>query len=168
MTASAAQLPSLVEGREFREAMALLAAPVTVVTAVDSTGRRRGFTASAVSSVSLDPPLLLVGLAHTSSCYATLTGTDEFVVNVLGAEHRDVARGFAQQTGDRFAHGTFAEWPGTALPYLPDARVAIRCSRHEIVQAGDHALLLGALTGIRTGSPGKALVWYGRAFHTPG
>jgi flavin reductase ActVB len=168
MTASAAQLPSLVDGEEFREAMALLAAPVTVVTAVDGAGRSRGFTASAVSSVSMDPPLLLVGLAHTSSCYDVLTGADEFVVNVLGGEHREVARGFAERGGDRFAHGDFAEWPGTALPCLRDARVAIRCTRHEIVQAGDHALLLGALTGIRTGRPGKALVWYGRAFHTPG
>lgn len=168
MTAPAAPLPSLVTGQEFRDAMALLAAPVTVVTAVDAHGQRRGFTASAVSSVSMDPPLLLVGLARTSSCYAALTTADEFVVNVLGAEHRELAQGFARQNGDRFAYGDFATWPDTDLPYLPDARVAIRCARHRVVPAGDHALLLGALTGIRTGTAGKALVWYGRAFHTPG
>ncbi|MGW5661073.1 flavin reductase family protein [Streptomyces sp. NPDC003758] len=168
MTVEALARPSLIGNQEFRDAMALLAAPVTVVTTVDAVGRRRGFTASAVSSVSMDPPLLSVGLARTSSCHDDLLAAPEFVVNVLAGHQQDVARGFARQGQDRFAQGTFAEWPGTGLPYLPDALMTLHCRLDQVVEAGDHVLVLGAICGTRTSAPGKALVWYDRAFHTPG
>ncbi|QNS09230.1 flavin reductase family protein [Streptomyces xanthii] len=153
--------------QSFRDAMAQLAAPVSVITALDPDGRRRGFTASSVSSVSLDPPLILAGVALTSSCHATLTTTPEFVVNVLGAQHRDLARRFATQDVDRFAGGGFDAWEGSGTPYLPDAALLMRCRTARIVRAGDHDLVLATPVEFRHGTADIApLLWYRRGFHT--
>ncbi|MFE8957177.1 MULTISPECIES: flavin reductase family protein [Streptomyces] len=152
----------------FREAMAHLAAPVSVVAVLDPAGRRRGFTATSVTSVSLDPPMVLVGVDHRSSCHEALTGAPEFTVNVLVAHHGELARRFATHGVDRFAGAGFAGWPGTGTPYLPDAGVLLRCRTADVVRAGDHDLVLGAVTDARTAeSAPDPLLWYRRAFHTP-
>ncbi|MEU0677527.1 flavin reductase family protein [Streptomyces sp. NPDC006172] len=153
--------------QSFRDAMAQLTAPVSVITALDPDGRWRGFTASSVSSVSLDPPLVLAGVALTSSCHATLTTSAEFVVNVLGARHQDVARRFAARDVDRFAGGEFAPWEGSGTPYLPDAALLMRCRTARIVRAGDHDLVLATPVEFRHGTTDSApLLWYRRGFHT--
>ncbi|MFE2559663.1 flavin reductase family protein [Streptomyces sp. NPDC059352] len=168
MTLSTGTAPASVGPAEFRDAMAHLAAPVTVVTTLDAAGRRLGFTASAVTSVSMEPPLLLVGIGRESSCHEALTTADGFVVNLLGEEHRATARVFATRDTDRFAAaGGFAPWPGTGLPYLPGATAAFRCRRAGVVPAGDHDLVLGELMEIHTGTSAAPLVWYQRDFHTP-
>lgn len=152
---------------QFRDAMALLAAPVTVVTTVDAGGTRRGFTASAVTSVSLDPPLFLVGVTRGSGCHQPLLDRGEFVVNVLGGCHGALARRFAAAAADRFAGGEFETWPGSGLPYLPDASLLLRCALADVVPAGDHDLLLGSPLEVRTNGSSGALVWYQRSFHVP-
>ncbi|MFB6819658.1 flavin reductase family protein [Streptomyces sp. NPDC056347] len=153
----------------FKDAMALLAAPVSVITGRDSTGRRWGFTASSVSSVSLDPPLILVGIALSSSCHAAMSSAEEFTVNVLGKRHRPIAQRFATRGVDRFEAGEFGEWEGrTALPFLPDAKVLLRCGTVDVIRAGDHDLLLGTPLEIRTRDENTPpLLWYRRDFHTP-
>ncbi|MFF8619150.1 flavin reductase family protein [Streptomyces sp. NPDC015350] len=153
--------------QEFRDAMALLAAPVTVITTADGDGRPRGFTASSVTSVSLDPPLVLVGVTRGSSCHRPLIEQGEFVVNVLGVRHGALARRFATTGVDRFAGGEFEAWPGSGLPYLPDASVLLRCTLADVVPAGDHDLLLGSPAEVRTDGSSGALVWYQRGFHVP-
>ncbi|MEU8181977.1 flavin reductase family protein [Micromonospora sp. NPDC049044] len=154
-----------VDGQTFRDAMALLAAPITVVTFSDHTGRRWGFTASSVTSVSLDPPLITVGVAHASSCYRALAVAPEFVVNVLSDRHRAVATRFAARGLDRFAEGGFVRWPGSMLPCLADAHLLLRCRPTHLVPVGDHDLLVGTPTEVRMSGPGKPLVWYRRDFH---
>ncbi|OIK06042.1 NADH:riboflavin 5'-phosphate oxidoreductase [Streptomyces monashensis] len=147
--------------------MAQLAAPVTVVTTADGEGRRWGFTASAVTSVSLDPPRILVGITHGSSCHQPLLEAGQFVVNVLAGRHDTLAMRFAARGTDRFAGGEFEDWPGTRLPYLPDAAVLLRCAVRDIVPVGDHDLLLAEPLEAHTGGSSGALVWYQRSFHVP-
>ncbi|MFJ8546488.1 flavin reductase family protein [Streptomyces sp. NPDC093586] len=163
----AAAAQQVVDACQFRDAMARLAAPVTVVTTVGTDGRRRGFTASSVTSVSAEPPLLLVGVTRGTSCHQPLLAAGEFVVNVLGGHHGELARRFAAPGVDRFAGGEFEEWPGSGLPYLPDAAVALRCTTAGVVTAGDHDLLLGTPAETRGRGSSGALVWYQRAFHAP-
>ena len=167
MTAPQQQAAPRVDGRLFRDTMAKVSAPVTVVTTVDADGGRCGLTASSVVSASLEPPLLVVSLARTASCHAPLVSADEFVVNVLGVRHREVARRFAASGVDRFEGGEFGTWPDRALPCLPDAHVLIRCAHFDVVAAGDHDLLVGAVLEIGAGgeADGDALVWYQRDFH---
>jgi flavin reductase ActVB len=157
--------PSPVNSDLFCEAMSLLVAPLTVVTTRDSAGRWWGFTASSVTSVSLDPPLLLLGLSRTSSCRMALIESPEFVVNVLGAQHRGLARQFARPGVDRFSGWDFDTWPGSGLPYLADAHAVFRCTRMDLIPVGDHELVIGELTGLLTGHRTKPLLWYRRQFH---
>ncbi|WP_051852826.1 flavin reductase family protein [Streptomyces aureocirculatus] len=166
------QTPAVADAQAFKDAMALLAAPVSVVTTVDDTGRRWGFTASSVSSVSLEPPLVMVGIALTSSCHTPMSQAHEFVINVLDARHRHLAQRFAARGVDRFADGDFAAWQDGAgqagLPYLPGAKVLLRCRAVDVIRAGDHDLLLGTPLEIRTSSAtAPPLLWYQRGFHTP-
>ncbi|GGU41919.1 flavin reductase family protein [Streptomyces violascens] len=158
--------PVAVDGETFREAMSHLAAPLTVVTTRDGQGRRRGFTASSVTSVSLDPPLVLVGLSNGSSCREALLGAGEFIVNVLGEQHRGVATAFAEHGADRFQGLAFDTWPGTELPYLTGANAAFRCTRIRHVPVGDHHLVIGKLTGLVAEGTDKPLLWYRRGFST--
>lgn len=147
--------------------MALLVAPLTIVTTRDADGRHRGFTASSVISVSLEPPLVLVGISHTSSCFVALAEAPEFLINLLGDQHRDVARKFAARGVDRFAGQDFDTWPNSELPYLTDANAVFRCSTVDRIRVGDHDLLIGELTEVRTNRAVKPLLWYQREFHTP-
>ncbi|MEV5878583.1 flavin reductase family protein [Streptomyces sp. NPDC052101] len=152
--------------QQFRDAMALLAAPVTIVTTLGADGRRLGFTASSVTSVSAEPPLVLVGVTRGAGCHQPLLEAGEFVINVLGRRHGALARRFAAADADRFAGGEFEAWPDSGLPYLPDAALALRCTLADVVPAGDHDLLLGTPGEARTCGSSGALVWYQRAFHT--
>ncbi|MEU2063700.1 flavin reductase family protein [Streptomyces sp. NPDC013455] len=154
------------EAKTFREAMSLLAAPLSVITTRDAAGRPWGFTASSVTSASLRPPLLLVGLSDTSSCHDAFSAAREFVVNLLGEEHTDIARTFATSGVDRFAAHAFENWPGTALPRLPGAHAALRCRLADRIPVGDHQLLVGLLTGLHTGRPGRPLLWHARDYRT--
>lgn len=167
MSTAQEQIPA-VDAQLFKDAMALLASPVCVVTGLDGTRGRWGFTASSVSSVSLDPPLVMVGIALSSSCHAAMSAAGEFAVNFLGERHTPVARRFATHGVDRFAAFDFDAWEdGVGLPYLPDAKVLLRCRAVDVIRAGDHDLLLGTPIQIRTRDvKAPPLLWYRRAFHT--
>ncbi|MGW0932734.1 flavin reductase family protein [Streptomyces sp. NPDC002644] len=146
--------------------MALLAAPVTVVTALGPDGRPTGFTASSVTSVSLTPPLVLLGVTRGSRSHQPLLEAGEFTVNVLAQHHDRLARRFADPHADRFAGGEFRAWPGGGPLYLPDAPLALRCVLADVLPAGDHDLLLATPVASLTCGSSQALVWYQRAFHT--
>ncbi|MGW0854212.1 flavin reductase family protein [Streptomyces sp. NPDC002690] len=165
VSAQSASTTRALTGDDFREAMSLLAAPLTIVTARDTVGRPWGFTASSVTSVSLDPPLVLVGMAHTSSCYPALSTAAEFTVNVLGSDHRTLARTFATSGADRFAGVRLEDWPDSQVPYLADVGVAFRCTAAQRIAVGDHTLLIGELTGLRgRGETTSPLLWHRRNF----
>lgn len=160
--------PPALGGTEFREAMSFLAAPLTIITARDADGRLWGFTASSVTSVSLEPPLVLVGVSHTSSCFEALSAVTGFSINILGGDHRDLARTFATSGVDRFSGVRLADWPDSTVPYLADVAVALRCVVTSRIPVGDHTLLIGELSEMRRqGTASSPLVWYRRDFRTP-
>ncbi|MBO4270662.1 flavin reductase family protein [Microbispora triticiradicis] len=161
------QVESLIDAGAFRQAMAELVAPLTIVTTVDENGRRWGFTASSVTSGSLEPPLLLVGVDRRSSCHEAITSCREFVVNVLGEQHRDLARTFATHGVDRFAGGELGFWPDSELPCLLDAKAAFRCVSSGTLAVGDHDLLVGSMVATRLNVGGTPLLWYQRDFALP-
>jgi flavin reductase ActVB len=165
MTTHADQDTVPVDSDTFRNAMSCLAAPLTVVTTCDD-GARWGFTASSVSAASLEPPLVLVGIAHTSSCLGAVARAPEFVINVLDQQHHQVAQKFATRDVDRFAGQNFDIWPGTDLPYLTDAHAALRCVVADRIPVGDHDLLIGKLVDTIVNDSARPLLWYGRAFRT--
>ncbi len=105
-----------VDPRALRDAFGAFPTGVTVVTACDGDGNPIGFTANSFTSVSLNPPLLLVCLAKTSRNFAIMTGAQHFAINVLSETQKDVSNTFARPVEDRFCGGRVGEGVGR----LPD------------------------------------------------
>lgn len=156
---------------EFRDAMARLGAAVNVVT-TDGMAGRAGFTASAVCSVTDDPPTLLVCLNRASRGYAQFKANGVFCVNTLGSDHPAVADAFAGRTGldgeARFSAGSWCRL-ATGAPVLEEAAVvAFDCRITEIMEKGTHSVFFAEVAAIRQGPPGRALIWYARDYHPVG
>jgi flavin reductase ActVB len=142
----------------FREAMARFPSGVTIVTMIDDTRRRWGFTASAFASLSMEPPQLLVCLDRSANCYPYFCQADRFAVNILSADHEALARRFATKGIDKFAgidfmHGEFR------LPLLSDAVAALECQKSTLVPSGDHVILIGEPLSIRLRSGTPAVLF---------
>lgn len=134
------------DARALRDAFGAFLTGVTVVTTVDDAGAPIGFTANSFTSVSLDPPLLLVCLAKTSRNYATLTAAKGFGVNILSEGQKDVSNTFARPVEDRFAAVDWRMGP-YGSPVFADVAAWFDCATHDVVDAGDHVILIGRVEG---------------------
>jgi flavin reductase (DIM6/NTAB) family NADH-FMN oxidoreductase RutF len=143
----------------FREALSRFASGVIIVTA-DTPEGPIGFTASAFSSVSLEPPLILVCVGKKASAYAVVHAP-RFGVSVLHEEQEGIAEQFARQGVDRFAGVALRR--ASAVPLVEGAIAQLDCRRHALHDAGDHTILVGEVLGAHT-SPGRPLLHYARAF----
>jgi 3-hydroxy-9,10-secoandrosta-1,3,5(10)-triene-9,17-dione monooxygenase reductase component len=152
-----------------RDAMSRFATGVTIVTTVGPDGEPQGATANAFTSVSLDPPLILVCLAHTSRTLVALRDRGAFAVNVLGSGHEELARAFAR-SGDEAAWGEPDHLPGpTGSPILHGVQAAIDCRVYALHPGGDHDIVVGEVQHIRVeDEPGDALLWFRSTFGTVG
>lgn len=128
--------------RTLRDAMGCFATGVTIVTALDASGTPAGLTANSFTSVSLDPPLLLVCVANTSGTAPILRDAVHFGVNVLQIGQQPASNRFATKGEDRFANLPWA--PGqTGVPLLGSSLVSFECQRESLHEAGDHFILIG-------------------------
>ncbi len=153
------------DARALRDAFGAFLTGVTVVTTADRTGAPIGFTANSFTSVSLDPPLLLVCLAKTSRNYVTLTSAKGFGVNILSESQKDVSNTFARPVEDRFAA---VDWrPGPyGSPVFANVAAWFDCATHEVVDAGDHVILIGRVESFD--NSGKTGLGYARGgYFTP-
>jgi flavin reductase (DIM6/NTAB) family NADH-FMN oxidoreductase RutF len=131
----------MVAERVFRDLMAAVCAPVTVVTAAQQ--GPFGTTVSAFASLSLRPPMITAALDRGSRLLEPLLQTGRFGVNVLGHSQDETARLFAQPSVDRFAA---ADWHyDHGLPRLSGAPGWLVCELARAVRGGDHMLLLGTV-----------------------
>lgn len=128
--------------RDFRRALGTFLTGVTVVTTLTSSGTPIGFTANSFTSVSLEPPLVLVCIARTASSFAVFEETDRFAISVLSEVQKDVSSTFASRNVDRF---TSVSWhPGeTGMPIMSEAAAWFDCETHDRIVAGDHLILIG-------------------------
>jgi flavin reductase (DIM6/NTAB) family NADH-FMN oxidoreductase RutF len=124
----------------FREVMASVPAPVSVVTTfVD--GRPHGTTVSSFASLSLDPPMVLIALDLGSGLLRLLRRTNRFAVNVLSSDQRDIALAFARKRDDRFGEVPWSLSGG--LPRLDGLTAWLACEVDGIVVGGDHGIAMG-------------------------
>lgn len=130
--------------RQLRDAFGTFMTGVTVVTSHNGDRAPIGFTANSFTSVSLDPPLLLVSLSKTSSNFSALTGATGFAVNILSEDQVEISNRFARPVEDRYAG---VEWrPGPhGSPVIAGVAAWFDCSMHNKVDAGDHVLLIGRI-----------------------
>ncbi|MCV9961645.1 flavin reductase family protein [Pararhizobium sp. BT-229] len=130
------------DARALRDAFGAFPTGVTVVTAHDASGRPVGFTANSFTSVSLDPPLLLVCLAKTSRNFETMTRAGKFAVNILSETQKDVSNTFARPVEDRFAAVEWQKGP-EGSPIFADVAAWFDCSTEQVLDAGDHVIMTG-------------------------
>ncbi len=131
---------------QFRELLGRFATGVTVITTVDAAGMPAGMTASAVSAVSLEPPLLLVCVNRATEFCEILSRSSRFAVNVLAEEQEDLSRRFAAEGIDRFA-GVSYRICSAGVPILDGAVAHICCEVEETKGAGDHVVFFGRVVG---------------------
>ena len=130
--------------RTLRDALGCFATGVTVVTCFDADGSPMGITANSFTSVSLDPPLLLVCIAKRARCARALADAPYFGVNVLQTGQQPASIRFSTRDEDRF--GTTAWSTGeTGAPLLMESLAVFECERHAIHDGGDHNMLIGRL-----------------------
>lgn len=132
--------------RALRDAFGSFMTGVTVVTTLDEQERPRGFTANSFTSVSLDPPLLLVCIARSSGSLDSFTAGPGFAVNVLAEDQREVSNTFARPGEDRFAGIGWQAGPA-GNPVLDGVTAWFDCTLDRVVEAGDHAILIGRVEG---------------------
>ena len=135
---------------EFRKAAGQFMTGVSVVTTVDSNGERAGLTANSFTSVSLEPPLILVCIGNDTSTVKAFEAGNGFVVHVLAADQRNVSMQFASKGIDRF-EGLEVEEGFNGLPVVVGALAAFECSLANIYKGGDHLIFVGKVEALRLG-----------------
>jgi len=151
---------------EFRDAMARLAAAVSVITS-DGPSGLAGCTATAVCSVTDDPPTLLACINRASRNNQALRDNGRLCVNVLGADQQAIGQCFADGTlsvADRFAAVSWLR-DADGQPALADAGVSIGCDISQITEVGSHSVFFCTVTAVRVGDDRGALLYLGRDFH---
>lgn len=149
---------------DFREVMARVATPVSVVTVHDD-GQPRGCTVSAFSSLSMEPPMALVSLINGSTVLDAIRRVGRFGLNVLGSNHTELAATFArkQSAAEKFRG---VDWElDSDVPKLLGALGWVACEVKQYVDGGDHTVVLGTVTSVAR-MDGIPLTYHLRAFGT--
>lgn len=128
--------------RTLRDALGCFATGVTVVTCIDEDGSPVGLTANSFTSLSLEPPLLLVCVAKSAASAGPLSAAEHFAVNVLQTGQRPASITFSTRVEDRFGCTEWSEGEHGA-PVLMDSLSVFECRRHAIHEGGDHFILVG-------------------------
>ena len=154
---SSQRAPSDLTGRDYREVIGHFASGVTVITTA-SEDERFGTTASAVTSLSVDPPMLLVCLNRESTTGQAIDRSGFFVVNILTEEQEALAGHFATKETNKF--DSVRLHPGGAeRPLLHGCLAHIECRVDERVTSATHVIYLG-LVEAATASEGRPLAYY--------
>jgi flavin reductase (DIM6/NTAB) family NADH-FMN oxidoreductase RutF len=138
-----------VDAASFKKGMRQLASGVSIVTTGDGRGARAGFTATAVCSVSAEPPQLLVCVNANSNTHPKIREWKNFCINVLSSAQHAVARHFASTsaTDNRFGLGDWSVLE-TGAPVLKGCPVNFDCTLVQEVQAGTHTVFIGNVTAV--------------------
>lgn len=154
----------IVDKATFRNGMSRLGSAVNVVTTRYG-GKRYGFTASAVCSVSDTPATLLVCINRASSCFHAFENTRHFCVNTLMPGHEDISNVFGGKTptADRFTLGDWREG-FTGAPVLANASVSFECELTNAVDEATHRILFGRVIDVRENEEQATLLYCMRRY----
>ncbi|MFC4601077.1 flavin reductase family protein [Cohnella hongkongensis] len=128
---------------EWRNAMGRFATGITVVTTTDADGRPQGMTVNAFTSLSLEPPMLLVCLDNKSATLAHIVESRKFCVHFLSEKQEAVSRAFARKGGTEKFEGIPYTFGEMGVPVLDGCLAYVECGLRRAVEGGDHQILLG-------------------------
>lgn len=145
----------------FRHVLGHLASGVSVVTSLDADGEPCGLTATAVCSVSLDPPLVLVSVDRTAGTHEALRASGVYGVNLLSAEQEALAIRFSREDPEKFRELAYRTG-ATGAPLLEDVPGWLDCTVEREVPAGDHTIFIGRVEDARLQGEGavRPLVYH--------
>jgi flavin reductase (DIM6/NTAB) family NADH-FMN oxidoreductase RutF len=143
---------------DFRRVLGHFATGVTILTTCDADARPTGLTASAFSSVSLDPPLILICVDHKSQSYPALKERGRFAVNILSLDQQAASRRFASTRLDKF-DGVPHAISDLGLPLIEGAVAQLECTTVSVHVEGDHTIFVGRVERAHAGG-GEPLLYY--------
>lgn len=146
---------------KFRNAAGQFMTGVTVVTTKDDDGEWNGLTANSFTSVSLDPPMVLVCIGDDTSTVEAFRAGNGFVVHILAQSQRDVSMQFAAKGIDRF-EGLEVSEGYNGLPVVAGALATFECSLAHIYEGGDHLIFVGKVENLGTGDTEQPALGYFR------
>ncbi|MDT5348742.1 MAG: hypothetical protein QOH91_2029 [Mycobacterium sp.] len=157
---------SAISCEDFRLAMRRLAGGVSIISAAGPNGPL-GVTATAVTSLTAEPPSVLCCLNRSLELEAVVKETGRFAVNMLRADHHDLAKRFAGMHGVRgsakFEQGNWTILP-SEVPALFDSLVSFDCRVDDILEVGTHSIFVGLIADVHFGESGDPLVYCDGAF----
>ena len=165
--ASLGALPTAPDTLRYREVIGMFATGVAIVTCTGPDGPA-GLTTNAITSLSLDPVLLLVCFDNTSRTLPAVRASGRFAVNVLRAGQDDVAAVFASKrvAREKFEAATHEVEHG--VPVLDGALAWLACDLRELHPGGDHTIGIGSVTQMDADPDGAPLVWFRGGYHALG
>ncbi len=134
--------PALIDAPQFRAVLSRFASGVTVVTSRDAEGRDYGMTVSAFSSLSLDPPLVLVCIDQSAAWHDVLPRATHFNVHILGETQEAISRRFASERADRFVDVSHTRGDN-GLVKLTGVIALLECRITARHPGGDHSIVVG-------------------------
>ena len=157
------------DSRAFRNTIGLFATGVTVIT-TEIKGEVHGMTANAVASLSLDPMLLLASVGKKARMAGLLQEASTFTVNILRADQESLstffAGGWKEPGPPPFQFAGWKEQPQMGMTRLENVLAAIACVKHEILEGGDHWIIVGRVVALHQGEPPRSpLLFYGGRYY---
>jgi flavin reductase (DIM6/NTAB) family NADH-FMN oxidoreductase RutF len=152
------------EPDRFRSACALWATGIAVVTLIDASGVPHGMTVNSFTSVSLEPPLVLVCIDYRATILPHLPISQSFAINILAEEHAELSSRFARKLEDRFEN--LDSVPGRqGAPMLSGALAVFECSVVQSIPAGDHQIVVAQVHSVNSGE-GRPLLYFASGYQT--
>lgn len=153
----------MIDQDAFKQALCSFPTGVVIAATLGSDGEPWGFTASSFTSVSLDPPLVLVCLAKGADCHHAFAAARRFSINILRSGDETLARLFATRGVSKFEGDEFTTG-GHGPPVMRNAVAAIVCRKYADHDGGDHTIIVGEVESLTQASPADALVYYRRDY----
>ena len=147
-----------IEKNQLRQVMGHFATGVTIITTLTKAGQIQGLTANAFTSVSLEPPLLLISVDKKAESYPAFEESRVFTVNILADDQEALSRRFAVSGGNKF-EGIAYRIGANGAPILDGALAYIECTLYAAYDGGDHSIYLGEVQQAEI-TEGKPLVFY--------
>lgn len=153
-----------VDPGQFRRVLSRFCTGVVVVTSLHET-TPVGLTCQAFASLSVEPPLVMLGVATTSRSWPRIRASGRFAVNILRADQEHTSRAFALSRGDKFAGVSWG--PGAhGCPLIDGALAHIECRIDAVHGGGDHDIIVGRVLGLREQDAGRPLVYFSSQYQT--
>ena len=156
--------PPEVSGEEFRDALSRWPSGVTVLTARGPGDEPVGMTASSFAALSLEPPLVLVCVAHDAQSHDDLIGAPGFYVHVLSRAQEELSRSFATPGPAKFDALSSRDSGHFGAPLLPVGVARLACAHHGAVSLGDHTVLTGQVVETEV-TEAPPLLYADRGYH---